>query len=164
MFDRAENGTPFPYQDGNTLQLEILQDFCTTHLTRTVSVVINKSIAMTMSCALDVTVKGESGQEFRAVLKLYDRRFPAELRELDEGGIPHTPETEAAFHSFALDDKFHSLRRDMRQFVIEVGLDPTPIAFLEDPLDPNQVGRYEAAMWLNCQDYFESETDRKSVV
>lgn len=66
-----------------------------------VTATINRVISMTMSVVLDVTFQTHQDPPVHRVLKLYDRQFDSDQREVGKDRTaPHTLESEAAFEGF----------------------------------------------------------------
>lgn len=121
------------------------------------SAVIGKVHSMTMSPVMNVTILTASGVRGTAVLKLYDHRFGTSFRDFYGDYSPHTPTSEATFHSFIQTGKaeafLHELSKEREPFTF-----PTrPSDFLDDPTDG--IARFETALWKESQDNFNRETE-----
>lgn len=97
--------TPVAYQPGRPLQLQVMRHCGDLSLSQPVTAYILKVLSMTMSPVMEVSIKTGSGSEARAVLKLYDRRFGRNLREINGKYAPHTEADEVAFRSFVRQGK-----------------------------------------------------------
>lgn len=89
------------YAKGDILHLTIQND----QDSRTVDAkILHCHEPFTLSCVLTVEIPGsaigdDSSPTVQVILKLYDRRFSAQMRD-DEGTEPWTPETESKFSEF----------------------------------------------------------------
>ena len=115
-----------------------------------------------MSVVLDVALQTRQGPPVHRVLKLYDRRFGSCLREIrKDRAAPHTPENEAAFEAFVkrgMMPGFLRLRKERNE------TETLPVRareFLLDEPDRTTEGlaKYEAALWQDCIEHFECETE-----
>ncbi len=173
---RSPAVTRSPYGAGRTLQLEILQacpDFPFSE-SDTVTALITKLFPLTMSSVREVVIQTKSGAEFRAILKLYDRRFGLYHRQV-MGELPHQGENEGAFRSFVVvhcgehEGAFQSFvqQGNMAPFLQELEQDKKT-SLIAVPAShyyertPEGHARYEAALWKECIEHFECETEAYS--
>ncbi|KAG7294345.1 hypothetical protein NEMBOFW57_004416 [Staphylotrichum longicolle] len=164
----SDKSTPTltPYRPGQQFPLEILKscdawpfaELQDPEITAAISAVYSN----TMSPVLDAIVFGigkfGAKTHFRAVLKVYDRRFGEHLRsDLHQNHRPHTPEHEAAFQSFVKEGKIESFicgrEESMRQKKLLPGcghiLDGTE----------NGIAKFEAALWHESKKLFSCEAE-----
>jgi hypothetical protein len=113
-----------------------------------------------MSTVREIVVPTQSGSELRAVLKIYDRRFGLDLRQVNGHPDPHRAVHEHAFQSFVKDGKMTGFLRDHEQKTRDQG----SAVWASSYLDKTQYGRarYEAALWQECANHFECETEAYS--
>ena len=155
---RDNDVTYVPYQEGKSLQIRISNSYCNSlSPQQQVTAVIHKMLSMTMSPVLDVILKPPRGSPIRAVLKLYDRRFGKDLRDVFNQHTPHTAAKEALFQSFIrrgmMAPFLHELDEEERGQI----LPSQPGQLLRDGGAENRA-RYEAALWRECHKHFQSET------
>ncbi|EPE03085.1 hypothetical protein F503_08699 [Ophiostoma piceae UAMH 11346] len=153
----SDNTTPVPYQPGTSLQLQVLGSGCTPPLPRSVSAVINKTYSFTMSSVMDVSIHTLSGTSMHAVLKLYDRRFGTGLRRINGQYAPHTAADEEAFQSFMRQPESAVFLRSFEEEK-RTALIPPAASDLHDGT-PEGTAQYEAALWQECCEYFDCETE-----
>lgn len=136
--------------------LEVLWQCGGMDLARSTTATISRPISFTMSPVMEVTIF-ESGLPFRAILKLYDRRFGRDLRQVRGKPSPHTPSDEAAFRSFIQQGKMapflHELEEDEKASFIPLSV----CRYHDGTMDGS--ARFEAAMWQECNKHFECETE-----
>jgi hypothetical protein len=109
---------------------------------------------------MDVTVRTQSGSNIRAVLKLYDRRFGSGLRKILGKHAPHTSEDEAAFRNFVRQGRTTPFLEELQETKWTSLIPPQPYYVLGDsPYTPEDKARYEAALWQECDEYFDCETE-----
>lgn len=158
---RANNATPVPYQAGVSLQLQVLKNCCDSlPFPQSVTAVIHKTFDMTMSPVVEVTVSTQSGSNIRAVLKLYDRRFGSELREFLSKHMPHTTADEVAFQDYVRQGKMPPFLDELQETKRTSTIPPQPWYVLGDgPYTPEDKAKYEAALWQECEEHFDCETD-----
>jgi hypothetical protein len=152
--------TPCPYRRGQSLRIQILQNFTDPPITYEAEAIVCKVFSMTMSPVMAVTTiegTGHSRRSRRAVLKLYDRRFGSHFRDVRYEYKPHTSSDEAAFQSFIHSGKIEPFLHELKVQEREADDPPRPHHFLEDD-DPDGVARFEAALWQQSQEYFTTET------
>lgn len=113
-----------------------------------------------MSLVREVIVRTQSGSELRAVLKIYDRRFGLDLRQVKRHPDPHRAVHKDAFWSFVERGQMTGFLREHERETKEQG---TPVQ-ASNYLDGTQDGRarYEAALWRECAEHFECETEAYS--
>jgi hypothetical protein len=158
----TDNATPVPYREGVSLQLEVVQDYCDVPFPKTVTAIITQVFDITMSPVMKVAIitKPESGPHIRAVLKVYDRRFGADLREIYGKDNPHTAADEAEFESFVRQGKIDPFLCELEEDRRKELLPPSAASFHDGT--PEGIAQYEAALWLNCKEHFQSETEAYS--
>ncbi|KAF8202518.1 hypothetical protein BJ912DRAFT_842750 [Pholiota molesta] len=154
---RSSNATPVPYQAGKSLQLQVLRSCCDLPFSQSVTAVISKTFDITMSPVMDVTIHTESGAHIRAVLKLYDRRFGTDLRSIRREHAPHTAADEAVFQSFVREGKMGPFLRELEEGK-KTALIAPKASHLRDGT-PEGSAKYEAALWQQCNDHFDCETE-----
>ncbi|RYO82852.1 hypothetical protein DL763_008084 [Monosporascus cannonballus] len=155
---RSIDATPVPYQPGKSLELEVLENCCCNlPFPQSVTAVISKTFDMTMSPVMDVTINTKSGSDIRAVLKLYDRRFGTDLRSIRGKHVPHTPADEAAFQSFVRRGDIVPLLRELEEEKKTALIMPKAWHLLDGT--PEGRAKYETALWQECNDYFNCETE-----
>jgi hypothetical protein len=157
---RANNATPVPYQEGDSLQLQVRKNCCNMPFSQSITAVICRRLTITMSPVMEVTVATQSGSKIRAILKLYDRRFGSGLRKILGKHAPHTSADEAAFRHFVrqgqITPSLEKLQEEKRTNVIR----PQPYYVLGDaPYIPEDKAKFEAALWQECDDHFDCETE-----
>ncbi|KAK4151398.1 hypothetical protein C8A00DRAFT_45403 [Chaetomidium leptoderma] len=158
MPTRSSNVTPVPYRAGRTLQLQVLRSCCDLPFSQSVTALIRKTLSMTMSPVMEIAIKTRSGSEFRAVLKVYDRRFGRYLRELERRQhAPHTAADEVAFQSFVRQGR-------MAPFIDELEHNKKTDDIARRTCDyydstPEGPAKFEAALWHECVEHFECETE-----
>ena len=119
----SNSTTPVPYRPGKLLQLQVLKNFHNPPLPQSVTAIIHQIFGITMSPVLDVTIETKPGSHIWAVLKLYDRRFGTDRRDVLGKHTPHTAVHEAAFQSFVRQGKMEPFLREMEE---ETKLNPLP--------------------------------------
>ena len=151
------NATPVLYQPGKGLQLEVLESYYDPPLPETVGVLILRLFSITMSPVMDVVIRTIPGSNIRAVLKLYDRRFGTDLRDIFDEYVPHTAADETLFQSFVRRGEIGPFLRELEEKKKAELLPPRA----GDLLDGTPEGRakYEAALWQDCDEYFDCETE-----
>ncbi|KAK3941993.1 hypothetical protein QBC46DRAFT_380915 [Diplogelasinospora grovesii] len=154
---RSNNTTPVPYQPGKSLQLQVLRSCCNLPFSQSVTAIISKTFDITMSPVMDVTINTESGSNFRAVLKLYDRRFGTDLRSIRGEHAPHTAADEAVFQSFVRQGKMGPFLRELEEEMKTALISPKASHLYDGT--PEGSAKYEAALWQECNDYFDCETE-----
>ncbi len=156
--DRDNDVTPVPYQEGKPLRIQISNSYCS-YLSpqQQVTVVIHKMLSMTMSPVLDVVVEAPTGSPVRAVLKLYDRRFGKDLRDVFNRHTPHTAAKEALFQSYIRRGMMAPFLRELDEEEKGQIVPSHPGQQLRDDSAESRV-RYEAALWRECHQHFQSET------
>ncbi|KAH6617613.1 hypothetical protein F5144DRAFT_586951 [Chaetomium tenue] len=155
----ASTFSPDPYQEGKSLDLQVCKSYSPDIPSR-VTATISRVIAMTMSVVLDVTFQSRQGPLVHLVLKLYDRRFGCDQREVGKDRTaPHTQENEAAFEDFVKRGMMPGFLR-YRKERNEAELLPVRASeFLDEPTDTEGLAKYEAALWQDCIEYFECEAN-----
>lgn len=122
---------------------------------------IGKVHGITMSPVMDIHIRTPSGYR-SAVLKVYDRRFGVDLRNIYRVHLPHTTESEAAFQSFVRSGKMGPFLDELARLKDESLLPFKPAYLLDDDDSPNYgpdcIARYEAALWQQTAEHFECET------
>ena len=114
---------------------------------------------MTMSVVLCVTFQTRHGPPIHRVLKLYDRRFGSCLRDVHGKPAPHTPENEEAFQAFVSRGvmpgflRYRKERNETEDFAVAAR------EFLDEPGGTEGLTKYEAALWQDCVEHFECETE-----
>ncbi|TPX12851.1 uncharacterized protein E0L32_006731 [Thyridium curvatum] len=154
--------TPIPYGENRPLRVEILKDCHDPPLVKLHRFNILRVLDMTLSCAMHVTFVTEKGDRMVAVLKLYDRRFGTELRDiLRVSDVPyrHTTEAEEAFQDFVLADKVDPFFCELDKRQEASLLETSAREILYENEGPDQFAKYEAMVWRECQKYFDVETD-----
>ncbi|KAG7287281.1 hypothetical protein NEMBOFW57_006788 [Staphylotrichum longicolle] len=110
-----------------------------------------------MSPVMEVSIKTASGPEFRAVLKLYDRRFGRNFREIYGKYAPHTEADEVVSRSFVRQGKMapflRMLEHDKKTADIAVR------SYRYHDSTPEGKAKFEAALWQECIEHFECETE-----
>ncbi|KAI5862901.1 hypothetical protein GGS23DRAFT_570041 [Durotheca rogersii] len=151
------NIIPVPYQAGKTLQLQVLQNCCSLPFSQSVTATISKTFDITMSPVMDVIINTRSGSRFRAVLKLYDRRFGIDLRRIRNRIMPLITADEAEFQSFVRRGKMGPFISELEEEKKTEILPRSPSHFHDDTPEGN--AKYEAALWQSCVEYFDCETE-----
>lgn len=159
MAARAKNDpTPVPYQPGRGLQLRLLQNCSDLDVDLSFRVLILRVLDITMSPVLDVMIRPMSSSQCRAVLKLYDRRFAPNLRRgIGNKHRPHNAEDEALYQSFVRRGAIGPFLEELAEEKRTAFLKPQPWYQLGEQTDP--VARYEAALWQECREHFDCETE-----
>ncbi|RYP81175.1 hypothetical protein DL769_002123 [Monosporascus sp. CRB-8-3] len=158
---RSNNITPVPYQPGKSLELEVLESYCCNPpFPQLVTAVISNTFTMTMSPVMDVTINTKSGSNVHAVLKLYDRRFGTELRSVRGKYVPHRFGDEAVFQSFVRRGRIEPILRELEEEKKTELIAPQAWYHLDGT--PEGRAKYEAALWQECNDYFDCETEAYS--
>ncbi len=113
-----------------------------------------------MSVVLCVTFQNHNGLPISRVLKLYDRRFGSCLRVV-LGGKParHTQENEAAFQDFVSQGLMPEFLRDRKEQNETEDIAVSAREFLGEPGGTEGLAKYEAALWQDCVEHFECETE-----
>jgi hypothetical protein len=106
---------------------------------------------------MKVAITMETGSKFWAVLKLYDRRFGMHRREIRGAHVPLTAADEAAFQSFVRDGKMAPFLGMLEHDKKTEEIVPGPSHYYDST--PEGRARFEAALWQDCQDHFECETE-----
>ncbi|KAK4242090.1 hypothetical protein C8A03DRAFT_40512 [Achaetomium macrosporum] len=104
------------------------------------------------------TTESGSRSYFQAVLKLYDRRFGVGLRDYRYTHVPHTAEREAAYQSFVRQGKMGPFLRGLDERDKEDHI-VMPVCQTLDNTDPEYSAKFEAALWRECEDNFNRETE-----
>jgi hypothetical protein len=112
---------------------------------------------MTMSPVMEIVTNTSSGSEFRAVLKLYDRRFGRDHREIRGQHAPHTTADEVAFQSFVRRGKMEPFLRALKHDKATEDVAPVPWQYYDDT--PEGKAMFEAALLQECIEQFECETE-----
>ncbi|KAI1461453.1 hypothetical protein F4805DRAFT_283554 [Annulohypoxylon moriforme] len=142
------------YQPGSSLQLQVLRGYCNLPFSQSITAEISKTLDTTMSSVMEVIIKSEPN--LRAVLKLYDRRYGTDLRDIPGQPAPH-PADEAAFQSFVRLGKIGPFFEELEE---EKKAELIPLKAWQ-LYDGSQEGsaKYEAALWQECDEYFNCETE-----
>ena len=155
---RDNDVTPVPYQEGIPLQIQITNSYCDfLSAQQQITAVIHRMLSMTMSPVLDVVVQAPTGSPIRAVLKLYDRRFGKDLRNVFNQHRPHTAASEVLFQSFIRRGMMAPFLHELDEEEKGQILPSQPGQLFRDGSAENRV-RYEAALWRECHKHFQSET------
>ncbi|KAL2126374.1 hypothetical protein VTI74DRAFT_1092 [Chaetomium olivicolor] len=155
--EMSSNVTPVPYQPGRPLQLQILRRCGDLSLSQSITARILKVLSMTMSPVMEVSIKTRSGSEFRAVLKLYDRRFGRNFREIRGKHAPHTAADEVAFRSFVRQGKMAPFLRMLEHDKKTADIALRSYRYYDSTAEGK--AKFEAAMWQECIEHFECETE-----
>ncbi|KAM5349090.1 hypothetical protein ACJ41O_008913 [Fusarium nematophilum] len=157
-----EARTPLPYFEGRTLTLK-------TQAGKETQAAILRRLSMTMSPVLEVRLKAPDGEETRAVLKLYDRRFGD--NRLTMGGYgpmrPHTPLAEDAWKQYIssgmakswLNKRRSRFKRELPKnaYLSDEDLDD----LLQDDSKPKsemeECGEFECKMYYETQSQYDHE-------
>lgn len=152
-----KNMTRRPYKPGTSLNLEFMltEDGSPFQDMQECSSTILKTLDVTMSTVVDVIIKTKSGSDFRAVLKLYDRRFGKDLRKVRGGYLPHTSTTENAFMSFIQQGHMEPFLLEMEE---ERRNDGPPSASWYFDGTSLGIAKIEAFFWQYCNNLFDCET------
>ncbi|EAQ84257.1 hypothetical protein CHGG_10661 [Chaetomium globosum CBS 148.51] len=121
---------------------------------------IQNILGTTMSPVREVVIRTESGSELRAVLKIYDRRFGLDLRHVNRHPDPHRGVHEDAFLSFVERGKITGFLEEHDREGKERGTPVRASWYLDEAEDGRAM--YEAALWQECADSFECETEAYS--
>ncbi|KAL2193174.1 hypothetical protein P885DRAFT_46007 [Corynascus similis CBS 632.67] len=148
--------TPVPYQPGHPLQLQIIRLCGDLPLSQSVTSRILKVLSMTMSPVTEVSIKTLSGSEFRAVLKLYDRCFGRNLREIRRKHAPHTA-ADVAFQSFVRQGKMAPFLRVLEHDKKTADVPVQSYRYHDSTVEGKS--KFEAALWQECIEHFECETE-----
>ncbi|KAH6884901.1 hypothetical protein B0T10DRAFT_517592 [Thelonectria olida] len=125
---------------------------------------IVETFDITMSPVMKVTIEDKSGSNHRAVLKLYDRRFGCDLRDVLGKHARLTSEDEAIFQSFVERGEIGPFLQELEEQQRTELFPPRPHYQLDDPSegpseDPSKgQARYEAALWQACGELYDCET------
>lgn len=150
---------PMPYQEGRPLDLQVCKSY-SPDLPPRVTATINRVISMTMSVVLDVTFQTRQGLPVHCVLKLYDRRFGSCLRDVrKDKAAPHTQENEAAFEALVNGGMMPAFLRYRKERNETETLPIRAREFLDEPNRIEGLAKYEAALWQDCVEHFECETE-----
>lgn len=146
---------PIPYVEGASLHLEIIHDYQDKLFPRVTAASITKILGVSLSPVMLVTITLDSGSDLHAVLKLYDSRFGKNLRCTGKAWFPYTVDNQLSFEEFVRENA-------IGPFLTELNHDKKTAAlpkFSWQYLDGNvgQSKRYEAALWQECEDMFNSE-------
>jgi hypothetical protein len=112
---------------------------------------------MSMSPVMEIAIQPQSGPEFRAVLKLYDRRFGRDFRQIRGKHAPHTAADEVALQSFVRQGKMAPFLRALEHDKETEDIALSPWHYHEDT--PEGKAKFEAALWHECIEFFECETE-----
>lgn len=158
----TDNTTPVPYREGVSLQLEVVKNCCDIPFPETVTATITRVFDITMSPVMQVTIntQSESGSDVLAVLKVYDRRFGSVLRMISYKENPHTAADEAEFESFVRQGKIDPFLCELEDDRRKELLPPSAASFHDGT--PEGIAQYEAALWLDCKEHFQCETEAYS--
>lgn len=139
------------------MQLEILKHTCDQlRPSDLITVRILHTYDITMSSVMQVSVTNKSGITIPAILKLYDRRFGSCLRDVLGKRLVHTPSDDEEYENFARSGhKFPFLNKWNRDRHSERST-MTASALIDGTV--YQWGKYEAALWQQCQELFQRET------
>lgn len=151
-----------PYVEGASLQLEIMQNYQDLPLPQVTSASIIKILDVTMSSVVRVILRLDSGEPFEAVLKLFDRRFGEYLRSNGRVHWPYMRRSEDAFDSFVRRNVMDCFITKLLQEREKALFKKPPHHFIHDDDDDdddgeNEMNRYEAALWQECEDMFDCE-------
>ncbi|KXX82536.1 putative serine/threonine-protein kinase fnkB [Madurella mycetomatis] len=166
MASNDSTSTHLPYQKGDLIQLEVLKNYLDPPLPQPCRASIVRVFTVTMSPVMDIIIWRKPGTHIRAVLKLYDRRFGTDLRDCYNKHRPHTPAGEAAFQSFVRQRKMQAFLRELEEEEEAENLMLRPSRQLYDEEDgqnlkndTESIAKYEAALWRECNTYFDNETE-----
>jgi hypothetical protein len=106
---------------------------------------------------MEIAIQTQSGPEFRAVLKLYDRRFGRDFREIRGKHAPHTAADEVALQSFVRQGKMAPFLRVLEHDKKTQDIALSSWHYHENT--PDGKAKFEAALWQECIEYFECETE-----
>ncbi|KAK3309862.1 uncharacterized protein B0T15DRAFT_16390 [Chaetomium strumarium] len=151
---------PAPYREGEVLDLRVCESY-SRDLPSRVTATITKVLSMTMSVVLDVSIQFQTrhGPPIHCVLKLYDRRFGSSLRDvLGNEPAPYTQENEAAFQTFVARGMMPGFLRHLDERNETAQFAVAAWKFLEEPDRTERLAKYEAALWYDCIEHFECET------
>jgi hypothetical protein len=153
--------TPMPYQPGTSLRLQVLRSCNNPPFSPSVEAIISETFDITMSPVMDVTIHNKAGLYFRAILKLYDRRFGKHFREISDTHVPQTTADEAVFQSFVRRGEVGRFLRELEGKKKAAMRTEIPLPQAEEFLDGTLGGseRYEAVLWQYCNDFFHCETE-----
>ncbi|OAA64750.1 Protein kinase-like domain protein [Niveomyces insectorum RCEF 264] len=148
-----------PYRVGAALRLHIHQSLSDElPISGTVSATITKVFSLTMQPVMRVTIPTPTGTDFCAVIKLYDRRCGSTLRNIGRQVVQHTAEAEAAYQAFVRSGEMETFVRSLAERRKTSVYPPGAYEFYEDN-SPQSMARFEAALWLQSNEYFDSETE-----
>lgn len=139
------------------MKLQVLRDFGHLALSELATATIRNVFSITMSPVMDVAITTTSGSEARAVLKLYDRRFGTDLRQVRYEDAPLTVEDDDIYSS--------SVRRaEIDGIVAELDEEKRTEDVIFSAwhyLDGTAHGRakYETALWRETNEQFDCETE-----
>ncbi len=117
---------------------------------------LSQAVSISLYCEEPLT-QAPTGSPIPAVLKLYDRRFGKDLRDVFNQHTPHTAASEALFQSFIRRGMIAPFLRELDEEEKGQILPSQPGQLLRDGSAKNRV-RYEAALWRECHKHFQSET------
>ncbi|KAH6842304.1 hypothetical protein B0I37DRAFT_381642 [Chaetomium sp. MPI-CAGE-AT-0009] len=157
MSSDSSDVTPVPYQPGRPLNLQILRLCGDLSLSQSVTVRIIRVLSMTMSPVMTVSIKTQSGSEYRVILKLYDRRFGRNFREILGKHAPHTAADEVAFQSFVRQGKMAPFLRVLEHNKKTADIAVPPYRY-HDSTGKGKA-KSEAALWQEGMEHFECETE-----
>lgn len=151
------DATPIPYKPGQSLHIQVIENFHGPTLPEKVSAIIGRIYSVTMSPVMNINIITPSGVWRRAVLKLYDRRFGIDLRQVRGDHSPHTPTDEEEFRSFIQSGKMKPFLNELANTKKESFLPVKAAHFLDGGDD--DVARFEAALWQQTNEHLECETE-----
>jgi hypothetical protein len=155
-----------PYRPGEQFPLEILKSTDAWPFAKLQDPGIHAAVSAvcsnTMSPVLNVIIFGidkfGAKTHFRAVLKVYDRRFGEHLRgDLFRNHRPHNAVHEAAFQSFVHEEKMEPFIREREESMRQKNLLPGCGHILDGTEDG--IAKFEAALWHESKKQFSCETE-----
>ena len=147
-----------PYEVGTSLELEVINT-CQKALTpsHSVKAFIYKIFDVTMSPVMRVRIRTQSGGDIDAILKLYDRRFGADLRRVEGKYAPITHSDEEIFRSSICSGDIFSIIQELEEEEDEAVIVPKAWHNLDGT--PRGQAKYEVALWRECNSHFACETE-----
>jgi hypothetical protein len=110
-----------------------------------------------MSQVLNVTIQTPNGSTIHAALKLYDRRFSEDLRDVSGKHMPHTSIQEIAFRAFTRHGMLTPFLRELEEEKKTEHVPSRPGDFFDKTTVEGRA-KFEAALWYKCTEHSQCET------
>ncbi|KAI7762265.1 hypothetical protein LZL87_006660 [Fusarium oxysporum] len=141
------------YDVGDVLELHILQTNAGL-LPKSDKDSVKISQLMTNTMATVVRVNFNTGC---AILKLCDRRFGTQFRECYDENIPYCDQAKAAYHSFLQRGAMGPFLEELYDEQSTPDVIPRTASDIRD--EPDEVARFEAALWRSANKHFKTQTE-----